>query len=64
MVLKTFRQYTFPPISGQVQVFMPGIVKNSIFKKIANDNTVFLKYIFYLATSSVLVLLKGYALSF
>lgn len=30
MVLKTFRQYAFPPILGQVQVFMPGIVKNLI----------------------------------
>jgi len=33
MVLKNLRQYAFPSILGQVQVFMPGIVKRTKLKK-------------------------------
>lgn len=30
MAVKTFKSYTFLPVFGQVQLFMPGIVKTSI----------------------------------
>lgn len=33
MVLKPFRQYAFPSVVDQVQVFMPGTVKRTQLKK-------------------------------